>query len=252
MIQCTNPECRAENPTNARFCRKCGRSLPIGNRLIQKIKTIIRKLHTKKESTTIGAFTLDIFRSISFQPVSVVKIRFVNRLTVLLCVVFVGIWIATTTGFIDEVLPAIDSWFYEEFYDQELFELVSLSVLCLCGIVVIRSIFKSLRYKYNADYIEERFVENGIVRIARKSHVGLFDKKKKKVLLSSIYSNIEKLDNQHLLISKNNKIGCYSLKYRKIIIPVSYDSISNFVNSVTSATVQGIEHHYDKKGNRLQ
>ena len=82
--------------------------------------------------------------------------------------------------------------------------------------------------------------------------MGLFDKNKKNVLLSSNYSNIEKFDNQHLLLSKGNKKGLYSLTYRRIIIPVMYDSISQFTNSVTSATTQGTEYHYDVKGNELQ
>lgn len=82
--------------------------------------------------------------------------------------------------------------------------------------------------------------------------MGLFDKSKNRVLLSSSYSNIEKFDNQHLLISKGNKKGLYSLTYRRIIIPVMYDSISQFANSVASAIVQGTEHHYDVKGNELR
>ncbi len=82
--------------------------------------------------------------------------------------------------------------------------------------------------------------------------MGLFDRNKKKVLLSSTYSNIEKFDNQYLLISKGSKKGLYSLTYRRVIIPVSYDSISQFANSVTSATTQGTEHHYDVKGNKLR
>lgn len=111
---------------------------------------------------------------------------------------------------------------------------------------------EELRYKLNADYIEESFVDNGIVRIARKSRMGLFDKSKNKVLLSSTYSNIEKFNNQHLLISKGNKNGLYSFTYRRIIIPVLYDSIAQFTNSVTSATIQETEHHYDVKGNKLR
>ena len=63
---------------------------------------------------------------------------------------------------------------------------------------------------------------------------------------------IEKFDNQHLLLSKGNKKGLYSLTYRRIIIPVMYDSISQFTNSVTSATTQGIEYHYDVKGTELR
>lgn len=124
-----------------------------------------------------------------------------------------------------------------------------------CG--ALRSVYsqwliKKLRYKLNADYIEGNFINSEIVRIARKSRMGLFDKSKKKVLLPSIYSNIEKFDYRRLLISKGNKKGLYSLTYRRIIIPVMYDSISQFAHSVTSATVQGTEHHYDVKGNELR
>ena len=81
--------------------------------------------------------------------------------------------------------------------------------------------------------------------------MGLFDKSKNKVLLSSVYSNIEKFDKQHLLINKGNKKGLYSLTYHKIVVPVMYDSISQFVNSVTLATTQEIVCHYDVKGNKL-
>ena len=82
--------------------------------------------------------------------------------------------------------------------------------------------------------------------------MGLFDKSKKKVRLSSNYSNIEIFDDQHLSISRGSKKGLYSLTYHRIIIPVKYDSISLFTNSITSASFQGTEHHYDVKGNKLR
>ena len=131
--------------------------------------------------------------------------------------------------------------------------IVSLCILsAFCALFIFKWWIKKLRYKLNADYIEGSFINSEVVRIARKSRMGLFDKSKNKVLLSSNYSNIEKFDNQHLLISNGNKKGLYSLTYRKIIVPVMYDSISQFVNSVTSATTQGTEHHYDVKGNELR
>lgn len=253
-IQCPNPECRADNPANAKFCRKCGTALTPANRYKQMVKSFFNKIFTISNSSNAGMFTLDTFRNISFQPVSVVKIRFVNRFVVFLCVLFVALWFATITGLTGNVLYEIDSWFYEDVfvYHQYIVELGCLAIAGLCALFILKWLIKKLRYKLNADYIEGNFINSEIVRIARKSRMGLFDKSKNKVLLPSSYSNIEKFDNQHLLISKGNKKGLYSLTYRRIIIPVMYDSISQFANSVTSATVQGTEHHYDVKGNELR
>lgn len=251
--QCPNPECRADNPVGANFCRKCGTAFSPANRYKQMVKSFFNKIFTISNSSNAGMFTLDTFSNISFQPVSVVKIRFVNRFVVFLCVLFAALWFATFTGLAGDVLYEIDHWFYEDVfvYHQYEVELVCLAIAGLCALLILKWWIKKLRYKFNADYIEGTFVNSEIVRIARKSRMGLFDKRKKKVLLSSSYSNIEKFDNQHLLISKGNKKGLYSLTYRKIIVPVMYDSISQFVNSVTSAAIQGTEHHYDVKGNEL-
>lgn len=218
------------------------------------VKSFFNKIFTISNSSNAGMFTLDTFRNISFQPVSVVKIRFVNRFVVFLCVLFVALWFATITGLTGNVLYEIDSWFYEDVfvYHQYIVEWGCLALAGLCALLILKWWIKKLRYKLNADYIEGNFISSEIVRIARKSRMGLFDKNKKKVLLSSNYSNIEKFDNQHLLISKGNKKGLYSLTYRRIIVPVMYDSISQFTNSVTSATIQGTEHHYDVKGKELR
>lgn len=252
--QCPNPECRADNPANAKFCRKCGTAFTPTNRFKQMFSSVIAKIFTQSHTTGASTFTLDTFNNITFQPVSVVKIRFVNRFVVFLCVLFVSLWFATITGLTGNVLYEIDSWFYEDVfvYHQYIVELGCLAIAGLCALFILKWLIKKLRYKLNADYIEDNFINSEIVRIARKSRMGLFDKSKNKVLLPSSYSNIEKFDNQHLLISKGNKKGLYSLTYRRIIIPVMYDSISQFANSVTSATVQGTEHHYDVKGNELR
>lgn len=253
-IQCTNPKCRAGNPANAKFCRKCGTAFTPANKYKQMIKSFVSKIFIQNQNIDAGTFTLDTFKNISFQPVSVVKISFVNRFVVFLCVLFVALWIATITGLTGEILYTIDHWFYEDvfIYQQYIVEFGCLAVAGLCALFIFKWWIKKLRYKLNADYIEESFVDNEIVRIARKSRMGLFDKSKNKVLLSSTYSNIEKFNNQHLLISKGNKKGLYSLTYRRIIIPVLYDSIAQFANSVTSATTQGTEDHYDVKGNKLR
>ena len=256
-IQCPNSRCRAENPANAKFCRKCGTAFTPANRYKQMINSAISrvfKVFTKSTDTSTEAFTLDTFRDISFQPVSVVKIRFVNRFVLFLCLSFVALWFATVTGLTGAILYEIDHWFYEEvfIYYQYIVELGCLAIVGLCALFIVKWWIKKFRYKLKADYIEDGFINDEIVRIACKSRMGLFDRNKKKVLLSSTYSNIEKFDNQYLLISKGSKKGLYSLTYRRVIIPVSYDSISQFANSVTSATTQGTEHHYDVKGNKLR
>ena len=253
-IQCPNPECRADNPAGAKFCRKCGTAFTHTNRYKQMVKSFFNKIFTMSGSSNAGMFTLDTFKNISFQPVSVVKIRFVNQFVVFLCVLFAALWFATITGLTGNVLYEFDSWFYKNVfvYHQYIVALGCLAIAGLCALFILKWLIKKLRYKLNADYIEGNFINSEIVRIARKSRMGLFDKSKNKVLLSSSYSNIEKFDNQHLLISKGNKKGLYSLTYRRIVIPVMYDSISQFANSVTSATVQGTEHHYDVKGNELR
>jgi len=253
-IQCPKPECRADNPANAKFCRKCGTAFTPANRYKQMVKSYFNKIFTMSGSSNAVMFTLDTFRNISFQPVSVVRIRFVNRFVVFLCVLFAALWFATITGLTGEVLDAVDHWFYEDVfvYHQHEVEFGCLAIAGLCSLFILKWWIRKLRYKLNADYIEGSFINSEIVRIARKSRMGLFDKSKNKVLLSSSYSNIEKFDNQHLMVSKGNKKGLYSLTYRKIIVPVMYDSISQFVNSVTSATIQGTEHHYDVKGNELR
>ena len=251
-IQCPNPECRADNPANAKFCRKCGTAFTPTNRFKQMFHSTIAKIFATNHTAGASTFTLDTFSNIIFQPVSVVKIRFVNRFVVFLCLLFILFFIAIIEGLFSNLYEKTGGDFFGviDYYEIESAWLC-LGIVTFCLLFIAKSVIKKLKYKLNADYIETSFINNEIVRIARKSRMGLFDKSKNKVLLSSIYSNIEKFDNQHLLISKGNKKGLYSLTYRKIIVPVMYDSISQFVNSVTSAAIQGIEHHYDVKGNKL-
>ena len=109
-----------------------------------------------------------------------------------------------------------------------------------------------LMYKYAAEYIEQRFIENDIVRIAKKSKMGLFDKQRRKVLLQPKYTNIEKFDADHLIISVDKTQGLYSLPLRKIIVPVQCEHILPFFNCVTTVMIHGQECHYDVKGNKLR
>ena len=154
-IQCPNPECRVENPANAKFCRKCGTAFTPANRYKQMMRSAISKVFTRSHNTSTEAFTLDTFRNISFQPVSVVKIRFVNRFVLFLCLLFVGLWFATITGLTGTVFYKIDHWFYEEvfIYHQYIVELGCLAIAGLCTLFIVKWWIQKLRYKLNADYI---------------------------------------------------------------------------------------------------
>lgn len=239
MKNCQNVECQAENPDNALFCRKCGTAF--------KQKNVVRKFNTSDET-----FTLDTFKNISFYPVSVEKIRFVNRFVLFLFFLLICFLFLSIIGVIGDILMSIDWWLYQDYcQNQNLIELICIVISCLMGIIILKYCVKKLRYKLNADYIENSFINDDIVRIAKKSQIGLFDKKKQMILLPSNFTSIEKFDNQHLLICKDNKKGLYSLTYRKIIIPILFDSISPFVNYTTSVVIQGRELHYDIRGNKL-
>ena len=46
-IQCPNPECRADNPAGAKFCRKCGTAFTPTNRYKQMVKSYFNKIWLK-------------------------------------------------------------------------------------------------------------------------------------------------------------------------------------------------------------
>lgn len=230
MKHCHNPECRAENPVTAKFCRKCGMAIGIAS-----------------PNMNNGNFTLKTFSNISFLPVSVVKIRFVSRFMLFLLIASLASCFAIQGGLMEEILGGL----YFSYNIGELDKLFC-ALAGLLFIFVLKGLGRKLKFNVNADYIENQFVAESIVRIARKSRLGLFDKKKNKVLLPSRYSGIEQFDKHHLLVVKDGKKGLYSITYRRVIIPAVYDSIDQFANYVTTARVNGNEHHYDVKGNNLR
>lgn len=245
MIQCPNAKCNAENPANAKFCRKCGTAFAPLNRY----KRLIITVFAFNKNKTLEAFTLDVFRNISFQPVSIVQIRFINRFVVFLCILFSSIIVFITSSIGGSIIYDFDRDIMDYIDDVA----IGCSIIvAVCIIFIFKWQYRKFQYKLNADYIEDRFCGEEIVRIAKKSRMGLFNKSKNKVLLSSKYSNIEYFDNEHLLLIKSKQRGLYSLTYKKIIIPVQYDSIAKFINSVTTVTSQDIEYHYDVKGNKLR
>lgn len=232
MKQCTNVSCGYENPDEARFCKKCG---------------------TPISDSVIDGFTLDTFKGIQFMPVSVVKVSFVNNFLIVLWVLFLTLAIlaSTTTGkyILHEIADEMDIYWHSF---PRFVLLLSILLTAVLSLSLLKSIYRKLMYACAAEYIEQRFIENDIVRIAKKSKMGLFDKQRRKVLLQPKYTNIEKFDADHLIISVDKTQGLYSLPLRKIIVPVQCEHILPFVNCVTTAMIHGQECHYDVKGNKLR
>lgn len=248
--KCKNPNCLADNPDNAKFCRLCGYAFNMS--LLMKIRYYLNVI---LPSNNNDVFTLDSFSNINFSPKSISNIKFVNRFNLFFCIIFVLTFI---------ILLNVPSYYYREvddefyldgllYYHQDYLISIIFVFFLITILFLINNIYNKIRYNLNADYIEEKFIGNQIVRIAKKSRLGLFNTKKKKVLLSSRYTNIEKFDNNHLLLFKGNLKGLYSLTYHKIIVPVKYESISNFINAVTTiVSKDGTLYHFDVKGNRLK
>lgn len=258
-IRCLNPKCGADNPHRAKFCRKCGTAFDDKERVRQLAASVLELLRVKIKNLSgqlirrnqVSMFTLDTFKDIDFKPTSVVDIKFTNKRSwvylVILSVLFgfsVSDWgVAVIRSMIEE-------------YDIGFLNLAKWFVLIPIGVIIVsntRKFFKKIRFNVNADYIEDNFLNKEIVRVAKKNQMGLFDKKRLKVLLSSKFDNIVKFDSMHLLLVKGGLKGLYSIRYKKIIIPIEYTDISLFVNSVIKTTKgNGGCFHYDVKGNRLR
>lgn len=253
---CSNPDCKTANPLSAKFCRKCGKPLETG---VVAYKYLILNyskelfnyfVHKSGRDKQTSEFTLDKFKSISLQPISITNIRFINIFWLIIGIVLL-IFLVSFYGIAD-----IRFFFRNMFgeYDYYTFRDVLPLAFIPLGLIVCSffiSLYKKIRFKLNADYIENNFVAD-FSRIAKACKLGLFNNKNHRVLLSSRYDSIEKFDTDHLIIERYGKKGIFSIKKRKIIIPVSFDNISAFSNSVATASSGSKAVHYDIKGNKLR
>ncbi|WP_300915117.1 hypothetical protein [Bacteroides acidifaciens] len=249
------PNCNAENPIEANFCRKCRYPfkplsfLEIVKNYVQSFyEHIIRSLEHKRE---LSEFTLDKFNQLSLKPISTASVSFYNKFWVIIGCALLTFLIIFENFY--EFRSLFRNLLGE--YDYEILRAVVpylLIPIAIIGICIIIWSYKKGKFRFNADYIETATFVGDTVRIARKCKLGLFNNKNNSVLLSSNYDNIEKFDEQHLMLTKNGKCGIYSLNRKSIIIPVVFDSISEFKNSVASAISAGNTIHFDIKGNRLR
>lgn len=256
-------KCHTDNPANAKFCRKCGYSTEssysdsityalkhFADIIIEWLKDIVKTLKPKISKVgTKKRFTLDVFKSIQLQPISVAPLTFINKFWLVADIILL-VWIYAFYNISDVrymLKDMMGEYNFETFYD---IMPLSCAILGIISVSLLYSLIKKLIFLANSSYIEKSFTGQ-LVRIAKRCKLGLFDTKNKKVRLYSRYDSIEKFDDNHLVITRKGKKGIYSIPRKKIIVPVSFDSISSFSNSVCTATVGTLVYHFDIKGNRL-
>lgn len=143
MIQCPNPGCNAENPTNAKSCRKCGVAFTPLNRYRQLIISGLQNLFVFNRSKTRETFILDTFSNISFQSVSVVHIRFVSRFIVFLCVLFSVIAIFLTYSIGRSVIYDLDRYIM----DYINYAAIGCSIIAgICIISILKWAYRKFQY----------------------------------------------------------------------------------------------------------
>ena len=89
-------------------------------------------------------------------------------------------------------------------------------------------------------------------RIAKNKKLGLFDEKKRKILLKSKYDAISKFDEQHILVMENAQKGLYSIPRKKLIIPIVFDDIKSDKIGTFSAVKDMQVFHYEIYGKELR
>lgn len=224
VIICPNPECGAENPINAKFCRMCKHPLSV----------------SKDE------YTPNYFPDIALRPISVCPVHFVHAIQKLsyvllpLCV-FYMCCLYCWSSLDDKALLSINVCI-------AIYLICPSAILCIYG---INNHMKSVNFSQNVDYIEEGFFLRKMKRVAKNKKIGLFDCITKRIVLTPIYDSISKLDEMHVQLERNKKMGLYSIRLRKIIVPIEFDGIASIQNGVIEVVKDSHLSHYDIYGNVL-
>lgn len=255
-ITCLNSECKAENPANAKFCRKCGE--PLGNEMSSKLKYRLRKMWeyllqpvewSELDQNKLGVFTPDIFPNIKFSPCSIVEINFKCKRGFISIIILIAL-IVLYSIFEYEIHS-----FFKSHFNLWISDWIPFS---LCGLLFIIFIpftircLKFLKYKCNADYIETYPFAQKFHRIAKNQKLGLFDKNRNDTILRAKYDNITLFDADHFLIERNCKRGLYSIRKDRFIVPIRYDKIGQFVNSIVKCSNDNQLDYYDINGHRMK
>ena len=256
-------KCGSDNPNHAKFCRKCGNELDLSkqdilkrliNDMKQKVKIITSDImNTFASSEKEDAFTPEVFSTIQLNPKSIFKIRFqIKYWFVGLIFSSIALFMLDYYGILYDVESVFADLFWGWWYISDCLLIALGMLITLTAYRLYLNIWKCVRFHSNVDYIETRPFFGNMVRIAKKSKLGLFDNKSKKVRLTTNYSNITIFDDNHILLERDDKVGLYSIELRKIIIPVKYNRIAPFHNYMTSACIGNKDEYFDIKGNRIR
>lgn len=231
-IKCTNPDCHADNPANAKFCRKCGQPIV----------------------TDQGEYTPDLFPDIDLIPISLKTIRFVNGWQK-----FSFILLPIAIVFL--VLVGIEyEWEYKKAFGRDAWEItMTIGAFCfvvfaISTIVGLKNVCRLAKYNRNTDFVENKYFIKEIRRIAKDKKIGMFDEKAKKVLLKPRFTGLSKLplDEQHILVEENARKGLYSIPRKKLIIPIVFDDIKPDKIGTFAAVKDTQVFHYDIYGKELR
>lgn len=225
MLKCQDPGCGEMNPDDAKYCRKCGKPL----------------------SRISDIFTLDVFNGIRLEPVSVVHFRFYRPLMLVFTACIAIMYMMTVTNFGKNIMSLISR---DLMLNSRQIGYVLLFILILCAIYLIKWTWRKVRFSLNADYIEKK--NDDIVRVAKKSSLGLYSKKSMKILIPSKYSSIDKLTSEYYIVKKGNATGVYSVNCSKMIVSPAYDSVRFLSDSIIEALSGGDKMYFDIRGNKLR
>lgn len=257
-----------DNPDNAKFCRICGYNFDNSfssqlknnwNAFVSFATRIFNMMinEGKTRLTSMGrssGFTPDIFPSINLSPCSVAKVDFQCKKGVVFMAVLIVLFVALTSleYEIRNILEGMDAPSFVYYNTVPIILCILFVVFLFKFIPFLRRLWKLLKYKMNADYIEYSAFMNNLYRIAKKGKLGLFDKSKNTVTMGSHYDNITKFDGEHILIERNGKKGLFSMKKMGIIVPIRFDRIDGFKNSIVKCHKGTESYYYDINGNKME
>jgi hypothetical protein len=219
MKTCTNPECKAKNPDHAEFCGECG-------------TPFITRTSPPEEK-------------IQWQETSLVKIHRTFGGHVVTFFVFI-VWIV---GGILLLLNLLHE--YSDFHISEDFIWIVVLIFFFSLLIWL------LRVGYGENKTEELHKNASAIemtgekyrRIMKGNKIGMYDWKKKKILLPVEYQSIERMGDVYYKIKKDGKYGIFSKLLNRIIVDCEYDDVSPFVNNIAELVQGNKKLKVDSQGN---
>ena len=216
MKTCEN--CNTVNPNDAKFCRSCGEGLlsvpPVEWRETSEIKLSRGK---------------DIIWSILLLPL----------MFVLFVVVAGGL-----TGF--------GYWDYPSWIHEGIFY-VYLAVWIITFFIVFINVVTRGKRKKNQLCSIASAIENSQRNdryLTKAGKYGLYDWKKRKVLLPVEYDALESMDyGSYYILSKETGKGIYSRLLNRVIVPCEYDAVTPFAGHRATVTKNNVTKQVDTQGN---